>query len=678
MQTTIEITAEQIEQIAAIYRGNPTAHYTLTKPRGYLSVKRGITLDDVARHLRGEEPSILSIPINHDGISFFGAIDVDRHDISEINYIAEPIDCVALARKITELQLPLIVLSSTNGKGCWVTLIIKGAGFPARKVQVLLSRYRKVLKLDELQAEHQAIVASSVNPGESIPEVIEIFPKQIELEEGKPGGGINLPYFGEQRAALGPDGEKLSLEDFLALVEKRKEYGHLLVERHLSGEPSALETPKTEQPKSTQQPLSATNAKIKLAGLLEKLAKCSKGTRSQTLNDTYFFAGQVFASKALAATETQIKAAIRQAAKHIKPAMDEEKISKIEREGWNDGLKKPISVMNWREYFRTGSQLETGAVKVYIDKILPEGVTGIGSLSAVGKTWLALSMARALSTGTKFLGVFDVPEAVPVLYLVPEMGDRALRMRMEKLNLPMNDGFYCQTIRDGICKLNDSRLQDMISELKPIVFLDTIVRFNPSEDENSSRQNASLLANSLFLLIKWGARAVVFLHHSPKYSADTEFMTLENVLRGTGDLGAMCDAVWGIQHDKQKSNGKDWDFEYLEESQNLTRLSLRCVKPRDFEPSPPFRIQGRPYIDEKSDFVVIVEYDEKSLEEKIVNKIKANPKISGLSIRNEFRIGLKRVNDITSSRGWRQNGKIWTHESEAPFQAQALPFDAQR
>lgn len=308
----------------------------------------------------------------------------------------------------------------------------------------------------------------------------------------------------------------------------------------------------------------------------------------------------------------------------------------------------------WQKKFHTGAELESGDVKLYIEGVLPEGITALGALSAAGKTWFALAMARALTTGKQFLSVFAVPEAVNVIYLCPEMGARAFRKRLEKMRIPMNERFYCQTVGDGVTPLDDPSLEAAVKELKPVVFLDTAVRFNPSEDENSARQNSSLLASDLFRLIRWGAGAAVCLHHSPKYAKDAEFMTLENVLRGTGDLGAMCDAVWGLQHDKRKSdNHKDWDYEYLEESEQLTRLYVRCVKPRDFDAAPAFRVQGRPYIDEKGDFAVLDDARGPELEGQIVAAIEKNPKISARQLMDTYKVGFERLKKIASGGGWR-------------------------
>lgn len=345
-----------------------------------------------------------------------------------------------------------------------------------------------------------------------------------------------------------------------------------------------------------------------------------------------------------------------------KGQLDEYEINHIRKEAEDAAVAgdKPI---DWKPKFHTGAELETGDVKMYIDRIMPEGVTFIASLSAVGKTWFALSMARALTTGSPFMNVFSVAEKIPVIYLVPEMGQRAVRKRLELLRVPMNEMFFCQTVSDGVCSLTDEYLASAIKELKPVVFLDTAVRFNPSADENSARQNATLLANDLFRFRRLGAPAVVGLHHSPKYSKEAEVMTLENMLRGTGDMGAMCDAVWGLQHDKRRADNGQWDYAYIAQSEELTRLYVACLKPRDFDPAPPFRIQGRPHINDHGDFAVLDEGGPE-LAEQIIGAITQNPAVTVRYLTDKFKIHYRKLVRLTAEAGWQQHLGRWRRGDE--------------
>jgi len=314
---------------------------------------------------------------------------------------------------------------------------------------------------------------------------------------------------------------------------------------------------------------------------------------------------------------------------------------------------------DWRQYFHTVSELDEGELKLLVKGFLPEGVTFLGSLSGVGKTWLGLSLAKALTTGRPFLGVYDVPEQQNVLYLVPEMGARALRRRAEKMGIPFNDDrFRCQTLKDGVLNLESPQLYAAVKEMKYVVFLDTAIRFTSGVEENSSSANASGLATAVFSLLRHGAPAVICNHHSPKGAVESDFMTLENVLRGTGDFGAMCDCVWGVQHAKKKK-----DEDYRQESSDLTRLFLKCVKPRDFEPVDPFVIQGRPYIDEVGDFRVIASGelempDEQSQDDKVallLRLIDENPKVGIKELMRKT--GL---HNVTLKKKAEESGRVWS------------------
>ena len=117
-----------------------------------------------------------------------------------------------------------------------------------------------------------------------------------------------------------------------------------------------------------------------------------------------------------------------------------------------------LDLSTWRQQFRTVSELQAGNVQMLIKNFLPEGTTFIGALPGEGKTLLALSIAKALTTGKNLLGHpdFGVPKRVPVLYLIPEVGAQAFRMRCEKFHIPDDPNlFLCRTISEGPTLLLD-------------------------------------------------------------------------------------------------------------------------------------------------------------------------------------------------------------------------------
>src|ERR1700752_233680 len=269
---------------------------------------------------------------------------------------------------------------------------------------------------------------------------------------------------------------------------------------------------------------------------------------------------------------------------------------------------EPPDPTHWREGFHLGSELSQKNAVVFIDQILSEGVTGIGSHSGIGKTWVGLSIAHALISGQKLFGRFPVLKKAPVLYLVPEMGGSAFRQRMAKMRISMDGNFFCQTVKDGAIDLADPFLVEAVRDMRPVVILDTAIRFLKG-DEQSSAEIAQGFGARMFNLINHGAQPIIFMQHRSKGSK-REALSLENALRGTTDFGAMADCVWAIEHAKPPENYKGDPDAYLKESQLRTRLYLECVKPRDMEPADPFVIQGRPFIDDAGDFVVLTDRED--------------------------------------------------------------------
>jgi hypothetical protein len=309
-------------------------------------------------------------------------------------------------------------------------------------------------------------------------------------------------------------------------------------------------------------------------------------------------------------------------------------------------LSNPVP--EWRKLFKSPSEMEQGPIKFLVKDFLPEGICFIGGLSGCGKTWFALSLAKALCAGDKFLGHFEVPEPVPVIYLSPEIGERAFRSRLGKFGIS-DQRFLSLTMQDEAIKLTDERLLAAVRELSPVVFLDTAVRFLQGADENSASDSANGLAGRIFGLKGAGARAIVGLHHAPKATATKTEITLENILRGTGDFGAMADAVYGLK------------------CMNTERLEIKvvCVKARDFESGLPFQIQGRPFFDDEGNFKLLsppgsIQESETSAGSadvaKIAEIIKANPTASNRAVAKAAGIDRGRIRALAAMGGWERSG----------------------
>jgi hypothetical protein len=337
-----------------------------------------------------------------------------------------------------------------------------------------------------------------------------------------------------------------------------------------------------------------------------------------------------------------------------------------------------VDIEDWRDYFRSVGQLEDGDVRMIINGFLPEGINFVGALSGHGKTLVALSMVKALTTGRYFLGKYQPEEILPCLYLIPESSSRAFKMRCRAFEIP-NDPelFLCRTITEGITLLlDDPILLKAVQAMKPVIFLDTMIRFSYAQDENSASENQRL-AKDILALRSAGAVAVVGLHHSTKSSAREE-MTLENCLRGTGDIAALCDSVYAIRRDQA----------LYDDGNGPNEIDVKCVKPRDIKnPPKPFRIAATymkedgkivSHIDESHDFflvesaAVIAE-----LESQFIKVVTADSSISRADLASDLGISEHALRKLAKKLGWSRppsrNG-IWAIvRTDAPPASPVLP-----
>jgi orotate phosphoribosyltransferase-like protein len=247
---------------------------------------------------------------------------------------------------------------------------------------------------------------------------------------------------------------------------------------------------------------------------------------------------------------------------------------------------------DWRELFHTASEvLNAPPVEFAIHGFLQEeGINMIGGLPGHGKTLIGMSMVKALLTGAPLFGhaYFSVRKSSRVLYLSPEVGISALahRLRLFKL-MPFieNGSLLVRSLGSPAVPLTDYGILNAAKGAD--VFLDTAVRFMEGDENSSTEQK--VFTNNLFEVVSAGGRTVVGLHHSGKGTAGASNLTLENSLRGSGEIGAMLSTAWAIRQVDGETN----------------RIYVTNIKCRDFEACAPFVLEGRPWIDTTGDFKMV-------------------------------------------------------------------------
>src|SRR5262249_47797532 len=213
------------------------------------------------------------------------------------------------------------------------------------------------------------------------------------------------------------------------------------------------------------------------------------------------------------------------------------------------------------------------------------------------------------------------------------------RKRCETFQIP-NDSklFLTRTISEGATLLlNNSSVLEAVKEMKPVVILDTLIRFSEADDENQASQNKQMV-DDIIRLRQAGAVAVIGMHHATKAMRE-KGMSLETALRGTGDIAASADAVYGMLR----------DLKLYADGSGPNEIDVACLKPRDFEPPAPFRIaasekyddgMGMPLvvsvIDRLHDFRVVSQRAKAAnLDNRIKDMVSQDPNVSRKLLREE-------------------------------------------
>ena len=122
-----------------------------------------------------------------------------------------------------------------------------------------------------------------------------------------------------------------------------------------------------------------------------------------------------------AAEETQSVGALRPdgtLTTYGRQALGQEPITPVKPPQTHEQVAEGLKQAPWWSSFSGVDETESGGIKMYVENFIPEGVTIISSLPKEGKTWMALSICKALTSGRPLFGRagFEVPEPVPVIY----------------------------------------------------------------------------------------------------------------------------------------------------------------------------------------------------------------------------------------------------------------------
>lgn len=211
--------------------------------------------------------------------------------------------------------------------------------------------------------------------------------------------------------------------------------------------------------------------------------------------------------------------------------------------------EEPQEPLDWRTLFHTRDEVINCPPPTFlIDQFLArQAICAIAAPVAQRKSLIALNVARSLCTGEPLFGFLRVVnQPSRVLYLCPEMGLVSLSDRIRKIGVAecLGDTLFLRSMNMRTLELLD--IPEAALE-GSVLIIDTAIRFLKG-DENSSK-DMQLFSDTLFTIQRRQGRdgAIMALYHSPKATKDVSELTLENCMRGSGELGAAITDAHGTR-----------------------------------------------------------------------------------------------------------------------------------
>ena len=508
------------ERMARIFRGNPDAFYVadfknLTvedsgkRVPKYSSMRRAPTVEDFQRHLDGTL-GMLIVPVTHDGKAYFGKIDVDDY----------PADHADLARRIRKHGLPLVV-ERTKSNGAHLAHYRPGNAAAADDLCGKLCEWAVMLGCSTK---------------------VEIFPKQSTA--GDIGNGINLPYFGGERAenyAVDADGQRLSVTQWLDLIESMpSELAHTPGEVHVEAAADLLAQHWTDGQRDNLN-LAAAGAMLR-AGVDESLVQAILDAASSAGADNEQRRSAAAVQKALDGGQ-RIPGLPK-----LKEMMGDGPALEFMRLVGAKPPKDPLPITF--QTFDTTWANERLPPQVYVVERLipPKCVTLLIAEGGAGKTTFSLHAAVSVAAGRPLFGKPVSPG--PVCYVGREDNEESLRRRLytivnaerermrrenlspeaiDKFNQSLADNFHwaaavgiqMHLVSTMSGQTTQTALIDLLLAKLPqplrLLILDPLARFHGGEENSNSVGTGLMDACELFA--QRAGCAVLMPHHTGKAAA---------------------------------------------------------------------------------------------------------------------------------------------------------------
>jgi len=170
------------------------------------------------------------------------------------------------------------------------------------------------------------------------------------------------------------------------------------------------------------------------------------------------------------------------------------------------------------------------------------GLTILSGPGGAGKSYLALTLAHAVATGTHWLGHFPTEGRGPALYVDAERGRRLMARRLREVERaagrPLGVDFIFRPP-----KLDAAFLRAQVRERKPaLVVLDSLSRLLPEGADENSNPAMTAALEPVRLIAEEFSTALLVLHHDRKPQAFADNSGAARV-RGASAIVNLADIV---------------------------------------------------------------------------------------------------------------------------------------
>lgn len=195
-----------------------------------------------------------------------------------------------------------------------------------------------------------------------------------------------------------------------------------------------------------------------------------------------------------------------------------------------------------------------------VDQLFTVGSNGwVAAEPKVGKSWVVLELAYALSTGQPFLGRFAIKQPRVVLYIQEEDSIQRVLRRLKRIikgdamRQAPRDDYFLWSVRAGF-KLDDllwleAIRQEIIAYRAEVIVLDVFNRLHGS-DENKQAEMTAILNRLTRLTNDYGCSFII-VHHNRKPQQGNEARG-NQMMRGSGVLAGWGECSLFLKRSKEK------------------------------------------------------------------------------------------------------------------------------